>query len=312
MKFKLDTTIPVFKDKITHKDRCLFMGSCFSDEISSKFSLAGFDVLSNPFGTIFHPIPLAWNINYSIDLQTEHFIFKNKDSYYSWNASSVLRHPDRRQLIDMLEKQRSLTQDYLKTAHYLFVTLGSAWGYRHQNENLIVANCHKQPFQLFQKVLSPLEELTEIWSETLVSIYQCNPSIQIVFTVSPVRHTKDGLIENNRSKSRLFELIANLEEKFPLVYFPSYEIVVDELRDYRFFKADLVHPNEMAIDYVWEGIKDTFFESNTLQLTEEVERLRKWDKHIIQSNDPIERSQFEQQKKNKIAAFLKENPPVKW
>lgn len=312
MKFKLDTVIPAFETKIAHGRPLVFLGSCFSDEISKKFKYAGFDILTNPFGTIFHPIALAQNIQKSVTDNIDLPIFEVKDSFFCWDSSTLVNASSKEELHTILiEKQKAL-KNYLLNASHLFITLGSSFGYRLLSNHYLVANCHKQTSEKFQKELSAVCEMEKIWEETLKLIYELNPEIKIVFTVSPVRHSKDGLVENNRSKARLFELISALEAKFPILYFPSYEIVMDELRDYRFFKEDMIHPNQQAIDFIWEQITFCFFNSETLKTLQKLVELRKLNEHIVQSSNSVERQNFETNRNLKIQEFLRKNNTVHW
>ncbi|MES2588911.1 MAG: GSCFA domain-containing protein [Bacteroidota bacterium] len=312
MKFILETEITDFNQKISHKDKIVFFGSCFSDELSARFKNAGFDVLSNPFGTIFHPLAMARNFENIFSNKAQHHIFEQNKTFFSWNCSSLICKNSEKELEEELNLIDSKLSELLKNTSYLFITFGTAWGYFHNEEKCIVANCHKQKSDLFEKQLTEIDEMFVSWSAVLAKIYKENPKIKIVFTVSPVRHAKDGLIENNRSKARLFEVISRLEKHFPTAYFPSYEIIQDELRDYRFYKEDLIHPNEQAISYVWSNIKTTLFDSKTLNKLDEIEKLRFLANHQVLSSNKEEIEHFEKNRKQKIDIFLKNNSDVKW
>ena len=314
MKFKLDTKISIVDQKITHKDKVIFFGSCFSDEISERFKNAGFDVLSNPFGTIFHPLSMAKNFQNSINQNPELSIFESKNHFFSWDCSTLIHSDTKIGLENKIRKIQANFLEYIEKSSYLFITFGTSFAYSLHENNQIVANCHKQDSTLFRKVFTEISEMSEVWIEVLDLIFTKNPQIKIVFTVSPVRHSKDGLAENNRSKARLFELISSLENHFKtknlLHYFPSYEIVIDELRDYRFYKEDLIHPSEQAINYIWEKLKTAFFSEKTLRLIDEVENLRKLNVHKILTTNQNEIDLFNENKSKKIEKFLKENSDV--
>lgn len=312
MKFKLETKIPAFNKKITYQDDLFLMGSCFSDEMASKFSNAGFSNVSNPYGTIFHPLPLAKNISDIIQLNNNFSILEYEGKLIHLDASNQTSKRGNTHFKTELQTQLNGLHQFLKTSSHLFITLGTAWAYREKSTQQIVANCHKLPAAFFTKELSSVEDMENSWAETLQLLYQFNPTIQVIFTVSPVRHAKDGLIENNRSKARLFELISRLEHQFPIYYFPSYELINDELRDYRFFKEDLVHPNQQAIQFVWNQVKETLIDSASITIIDEIEQLRKLVQHQILSNDQQEKEGFEENRKSKIAAFLQQHPEVKW
>jgi hypothetical protein len=313
MKFKLETKIPTFNEKINYGDALIFYGSCFSDEISKQFKNAGFDVYSNPFGTIFHPIVLAKNIQNSLNNKiNEESIFSDKNYFFSWNSSSIIGGKSKQELQNNIEEIQSEFKEKIKNSTYFFITFGTSFGYYLKENDEIVANCHKQNSTLFEKKLSPIEEQFLVWKDTIQAILKINPQVKLVFTISPVRHSKDGLTENNRSKARLFELISRLEEEFPILYFPSYEIVIDELRDYRFFEKDLVHPNQLAIDYIWEIIKSTFFDNETLKICEEGEKLRRLEDHKIMTQFFEDKKTFDELKRKKISRFLLENQKFNW
>lgn len=312
MIFKLETQIPAYTNKITYQHSLFLMGSCFSDEMATKFSQAGFSSISNPYGTIFHPLPMAKNIRDIIQLNNDFSILEHEGKLIHLDASNQTAKSDKTHFKTELQTQQSDLHQYLKSTTYLFITLGTAWGYREKSTLQIVANCHKLPATFFTKELSSLEEMENSWVETLQLLYQFNPAIQVIFTVSPVRHTREGLIENNRSKARLFELISRLENQFPIYYFPSYELINDELRDYRFFKQDMVHPNAQAIEFIWNQVKKTLIDPESLTLTAEVEQLRKLAQHQILSSDQNEIDSFEHDRTSKIRVFLEKYPEVKW
>jgi hypothetical protein len=273
MKFKIDTNIPTYNDKIDYSKSILMAGSCFSNEIASRFQNAGFKVFANLEGIIYHPIPIAHSI-------------------LEWCSND------------------NENENILKNTTHFFITLGTSFGYRDKKTERIVANCQKRPASDFSKELSSIDEMFNLWETTIKSIYKLNRKIKLIFTVSPVRHIKDGVIENNRSKARLFELINLLELKYKVNYFPSYELINDELRDYRFFKEDLVHPNNMAVDFVWEQIKTAFFDSTTIKLVNEVEQLRKLENHVILTENELEKAKFIQKRESKITEFNRKHPEI--
>ena len=278
--FKLSFDIPEFSTKIEYGKNILFLGSCFSDEIAVKAKNQGFKVQSNPFGTIFHPLALSRFIKETLSAQvlSERIIQRN-DLFFSWDASSSIVGFSPNELIANIQKARSDWKEKLLSATHLFVTFGTSWGYCLTENNLLVANCHKFPGTDFTKELSSQIDIVKEWKETITLLLELNPSLKIIFTVSPVRHNKDGLIENNRSKAILLDSIRILEKEMNCSYFPSYEIVIDELRDYRFFKIDHVHPNELAINYVWQRFSNCYFSNETIEISKEVLKIRNEEAH---------------------------------
>lgn len=313
MKFKLDTKIDDFDCTISYENPLFFMGSCFSDEISLKFKNAGFETQCNYSGTIYHPIPLAKAIENIIFNTHIYQKFKHIEPNFSQNDDSILVDCNTNELeINSLKSFHNKLHSNLKNASHLFITFGTSYGYKDVKTNEIVPNCKKLPASNFNKELTSIEEMFIVWEKLITKIKIFNPSIKLFFTVSPVRHFKDGLKENNRSKARLFELISKIEESFSVVYIPTYEIINDELRDYRFFKEDLVHPNDLALAYVWEVLKPSFFNQKTLIIVEEVEQLRKLQHHKILTQNNSEKLKFVKERNEKIKLFLEKNSNVKW
>ncbi len=312
MKLKLDFEFQMNSSKIQHGDKVILIGSCFSNEMGLLFENNGFKINSNPFGTIFHPVPLANLILDSINQNQQNQIFPRKDLFFSWNAAGTIFDYSESALNSRLNEIKTQFKQDLFEAKFLFITLGSAFGYVHNQLNKIVANCHKLPSNTFKKSLTDVDSMTEIWSETLTQLKTLNPDLQVIFTVSPIRHFKDGLIENNRSKARLFELIEKLDADFSINYFPAYEIILDELRDYRFFKSDGVHPNEMSIQYVWERLAETMISAETQKICQQITQLRQMENHHSLYSESEENQGFILKTKEKIQQFLANNPSVIW
>ena len=274
MEFKLKFDVPKSDIELTHNDSVVLMGSCFSDEIAAYFNNAGFNQESNTFGTLFHPLAIADVLLSCIDRSNSIDITSRNELFFSWDSASKIYATNEDELRDKIITLRNRLHDKLSKASLLIVTFGSAWGYRHKSTNRIVANCHKAPSSDFAKVLTNESEMLEKCSALIEKLRSMNPALNIIFTVSPVRHSKDGLINNNRSKARLIELSHKLTKSENVFYFPSYEIVNDELRDYRFFKKDRVHPSIEATDYVWQKFSNYLFNASTLELCKQIERIK--------------------------------------
>jgi len=288
MEFQLSVPVIPSDVKIDFSDKLCFLGSCFSAEIGERSINLGMHSISNPFGTIFHPIPLARLLNNSIlGIQSSELLVHNK-RIYDWNSAHVFFSSTKEAHQLKIKEYQNLIKEQLKGSSWLFITFGTANGYRLKSSNFIVSNCHKQNQSLFDKELISIDEMYDHWGEFLKNLYQFNPSINVVFTVSPVRHVKDGLIKNNQSKSRLFLLLDKLKENFPVAYFPAYEILIDALRDYRFYKKDLVHPNEQAIDVVWSHFIRTYYSDANTELLKRITKLKAAENHQEITGDPIE------------------------
>ena len=304
MKFQLSFDIEESDFKIQHGQPIVLLGSCFSDELESYFSNGGFEVISNPFGTLFHPIPIAQSILNSIS-GAENRMLERNGAFFTWDASTKIFEKSEVALKNRMYDIQLNLKDKLINAQVLIVTFGTAFGYRLNSDQQIVANCHKIPSVQFTKELSTVEEMKLVWEKVLTELKKINPHLKIVFTVSPVRHSKDGLIENNRSKSRLIELVHQLNEEGRSTYFPSYEIVNDELRDYRFFKRDLVHPNELAVEYVWNRFKSTYFNESTLSIVQQAEKFNRFSSHKPMDREEIDTHQkhVEEKKQQLLSTY---------
>jgi len=266
MKLNTPVFIPDFKNKLEYIDQILLLGSCFAQNLGEKLINAKFDARYNPFGTIYNPISLAKILERSLNLifVNELDIFQNNDVYSHFDVHSTLSGLQQSEVTSNINTEIQRTHDDLKKIKYLFITLGSSIGYKSISNDEVVANCHKLPNNNFIKSFISIDESHLKLKALLHQIKTLNPDLQTILTVSPVRHTKEGLIENNRSKARLIELSHLLcESGKDVFYFPAYEIIMDELRDYRFYDRDLIHPNEIAIEIIWDIFCDRFLSENT-------------------------------------------------
>jgi hypothetical protein len=296
--FRLNFPIEKANFSIEHGQQVLLIGSCFSDEIALKFKESGHLVAANPFGTVFHPLVIANFIKSLLDDSVTMISpVQREDVFLAWEANSSFHAYSESEL---LEKANHLKQEWktaLQNASVLFITVGTAFGYYLKNGEL-VGNCHKFPTANFEKRLSESNEIIAAFTEMLAILKNVNPSLKIVFTVSPVRHIKDGIIENNLSKARLLEAVHAVQNEVNVSYFPSYEIVVDELRDYRFYKTDRVHPTEEAVAYVWKRISETYFSDTTIALNEEVAQYYSMKKHNVLFSQSVTSAKFTQSIEN--------------
>lgn len=282
MDFQLKFNIPESHFKITFSNRIVFLGSCFSDEMSLLATQHGFHVNANPFGTLFHPMAIAQNILDALYEKTEVNIVQSEDIYFDYSCSRKVYGIREFDIKEKVLSIRNELKKQLKHSNFLFITFGTAYAYHLKDNNQIVGNCHKQSSQTFNKKLSEINEILSKWNETIEAIKKINPEIQICFTISPVKHVKDGLHENNLSKSTLMLAINQLRDQNEISYFPAFELVNDVLRDYRFFKEDLVHPNQLAIQFVWEKFMETYLSSETLEVAKKVNEIKISMKHRIQ------------------------------
>ena len=276
MKWSIDFPIPASSFPIAHQSKILSMGSCFAQTIGQKMIAAKFDCLVNPFGTIFNPHSLELLLKAaSSEVSFEESLICHRDGlYFHYDTHSDLWGETKTALLDKLNTKREETNLYLAQGTHLILTLGSAWVYDLE-EARTVANCHKQPGKKFRKRLLSLEEMETRLSLLFDDFSSRYPDLKIILTLSPVRHIKDGISENQLSKSLLRVLCANLEKRIPSVsYFPAYEIMMDELRDYRFYQSDLIHPSEEAENYIWEKWQFTLFSEVTRSKVEELRKIK--------------------------------------
>ncbi len=275
MKWSIDFPIPSYPSPISHQSKILSLGSCFAQTIGQKMIDAKFDCLVNPFGTIFNPQSLEILMEAALfTIQFEERLICERDGlFFHYYAHSDITASSKTELIEKLNTKREETKTYLEQGTHLIITLGTAWVYELKKFGT-VANCHKQAGSLFQKKLLTLEEMeSKLWNlfDNFSRVY---PNLKIILTVSPVRHIKDGVAENQLSKSQLRVLCANLERRFSSVsYFPAYEIMMDELRDYRFYKSDLIHPTAEAEDYIWQKWQASHFSPETQTKVDEIRKV---------------------------------------
>lgn len=307
----LDINSSPIDSPLHYSDSVFFIGSCFSEHIANRSKENGMHVNAD-FGTFFHPFSIAKILSWSIkDIENLNH-FQKEDVFLSWDLPSTFHAMNSSDFDRQLLALRNRLEQGLASSKYLFVTFGTSYFYRHIGMNTFVANCHKIPNSEFQKEIATIGEMYRVWDELLDVLLKKFPHIKLVFTVSPVRHTKDGLVENTLSKARLFELIHRLKEKYACHYFPAYELVIDVLRDYRFFSSDEVHPNDAAIDFVWQHFKTTFFSAEMRTTADELQRLRKLLHHkylhpLAQKSIELKQNTLESYKQ-----FKAENPNINW
>ena len=243
-------------------------GSCFAENIAQKITDLRLPIVCNPFGIIFNPLSIAKSLDYHLQNHTfqQEELFLSEDLFRHFDVHSRLAHPDATQALNLINTTNRVGAEQLKQATHLIVTFGTAYVYEHTSTKQIVANNHKLPPALFSKKLLSVEQIVTCWETLLKNILSINPNLIVVFTISPVRHWRDGVVENNVSKSILiqsvYQLTNNISQRF---YFPAYELMMDDLRDYRFYNNDMLHPNAIAIDYIWNSFLETCTDS-VLQL----------------------------------------------
>lgn len=300
------TEIPINKSDfpIDYHSKLLFLGSCFSENIGERFNYYKFQTTVNPFGIIFNSVSLEKLIKRIVEKNyfTEKDIFKYNNLWHCYEVHSELSNSNKEVFLNNLNSVIELTNQQITELSHCFITLGTSWVYRNNQSSEIVANCHKVPQKEFTKVLLSTKQIEESLQNIVSLIHSLNPNVKFVFTVSPVRHSKDGFIENNVSKAHLLSSVYNigLQRSKEVTYFPSYEIVIDELRDYRFYNEDMLHPNQQAIDYIWEKFSFSFFSNDTIKVAKEIESIQKGLSHRPFNPNTDEHQKFLKHLESKI------------
>ena len=278
MKLQTQISLDQKTPAIDYNSKLFLLGSCFAENIAGKFSYYKFQNKVNPLGVLFHPLAILDLLKRAQNRTdfTEKDIFFSNGYWQSYSAHSRLNNQSKKDIISDLNSAVVSTKTQLMAASHVVLTFGSAWVYTFIKSQTIVANCHKQPQKEFKKSLLSIDQLNESLESIISILKSFNPKMTIIFTISPVRHLKDGFVENNHSKSQLISalhpIVSSSENTH---YFPSFELVMDELRDYRFYKDDMMHPNQLAIDYIWERFQSSWIESDVKLTMNEVSRLQK-------------------------------------
>jgi len=294
MDFRLEFDPPALKQKIDHDDRIMLVGSCFTEHVFNYLVASKFCALQNPNGILFNPVSIANALNRYINhtLISPSELFERDGLWHHWDFHSNLSCTSKEESLLRMNETITLANDFLKNAQWLIITLGSAFVYE-VADSQVVANCHKIPASHFTKRMLEPEEIISTYNTTIAQIKQFNLNINIIFTISPVRHLRDGFIENNRSKSVLIHAVDKIiHSQQHLHYFPSYELVVDDLRDYRFYAEDMVHPNYQATRYVWEKFTAAAISGRSREVMKEIEQLNMALHHKPLHPDSVEHMKF--------------------
>lgn len=316
MQFTTQIPIAYSNQPIDYNSRVVCLGSCFAVNIGQKFDYFKFRNTTNPFGILFSPSALEKFIGFAVNKKQfiEADIFFHNERWHSFDAHSDLSHPDKESLLGNLNSAISITYNALQSASHIIITLGTAWVYKYNQTDVLVANCHKVPQKEFTKQLLSVQEIKS-GLETIVSlISQINPQAHITFTISPVRHIKDGFVENQWSKSNLIsalqQTLLETNSQSSVKYFPSYEIMMDELRDYRFYAEDMIHPNIIAVNYIWERFTQVYIAPEAQQTMQQVESLQKSLQHRPFNPDSAQHRAFLDNLNQKAARLQQQYPHI--
>lgn len=254
--------IPEPPFRLSVQERVLLLGSCFVENIGVKLSEGKFDIDMNPFGTLYNPASIAAAIR--MLLHPERFtaddLFHHEGVYHSFTHHSRFSSPSATECLNNINDRLFASAEKIRSTRSMVVTLGTAYVYRLKTTGEVVANCHKLPEKMFSRSMLSVEEIVSEWKGLLLSLWEQCPEMKLIFTVSPIRHLKDGAHGNQLSKATLLLSVDALRESFPerVAYFPAYEIMMDELRDYRFYADDMLHPSELAVDYIWQRFTESY------------------------------------------------------
>ena len=247
--------------EVDYHSKLFFMGSCFSDNIGSKMQNLKFNVCHNPFGVVYNPVSICNSIQqllYKENFTEQDLNFYN-ELWFSYSHNTQYSDVDKKVCLEKINNSFNKAKNFIEEADVLFFTLGTSWVFNLNESGKVIANCHKIPSERFSRYFSSVENTSENLYNAITELRKLNPSLKIVFTVSPIRHWKDGAIENQRSKAALILAIAKIEEQLDEVfYFPAYEIFMDELRDYRYYADDMLHPADRGAEYIWKRFLDTY------------------------------------------------------
>ena len=282
MEFQIPLSIPPLPNPIRIGDKIFLIGSCFTEHIGDRLSELKFPCIQNPHGILFDSQSVAASLSSYVDGREylESDLFYMNEVWQSWAHHSRYSHTNQNKCLELINDSQKRANAFLADSSWLIITLGSSYSYRLIDSDLPVANCHRAPAQSFRKHLMSTAETFELLANSLEKIRQFNPKIKVLLTISPVRHIRDGVVANNRSKARLIEAVHQLVEwKDWIYYFPAYDLLIDVLRDYRFYDLDMVHPNYQATRYVMERFMESCLDTREKNVLEEIQQLVMARKH---------------------------------
>jgi len=316
MKLQTNIGLQQAKHPVDYQSRSVLLGSCFASNIGNKLNFYKFRSVQNPFGILFHPTAIEKLIARAVlEKDYKEFeLFHLHERWHCFDAHSDVSSVSKKELLLNLNMGLEITREEILNATHIFITLGTSWVYRNKKSREVVANCHKVPQKNFDKVLFTPKEVATSLENIVGFIRRLNANAALIFNVSPVRHLKDGFVENQRSKAHLItaihELIENSKEGDSMYYFPSYEIMMDELRDYRFYDSDMVHPNQLAIDYIWEKFKEAWISKNAWPVMETIASIQKGLAHKPFNPKSEGHKEFVRSLQEKIKELQQEYPTI--
>ncbi|MDD5570598.1 MAG: GSCFA domain-containing protein [Bacteroidales bacterium] len=309
--FRTIIDTPKSKFVLSYHTKSLFIGSCFTESIGNKLEELKFPVDINPFGIVYNPA----SIKSCLEILINKKLFKKEDlqfhneQWFSFSHHGRFSNTNADECLKNINERIKSSSEFLKNSEFLFITLGTAWIYKLKATGKTVANCHKLPENNFEKKILSVEEIVEEYKTLINSLMKFNPKLIIIFTVSPVRHWKDGAFGNQVSKATLLLAVNKLLGLFKnSEYFPSYEILMDDLRDYRFYADDMLHPNNIAVNYIFGKFSEMFFDEKTMKIISEIEKIIKAKNHRPFDNTTVSYKNFIKEYRSKINLILSDYP----
>ena len=313
MNLRTTFTVNASRSKISYDTPVLLLGSCFAEEIGSRMTDGKMNVMVNPTGIVYNPHSVGNTIDMVLDnrIFTESDIYSHESKHISFSHSTDFTSESISKALDRINSSTSDANHFLKKARFLIISFGTARIYRFKERNIIVSNCHKLPHSFFSREMLTVEGIVSDWSAILDRLHSFNNDLHVIFTISPVRHWKDGAHGNQVSKSILVLAVEKLlEHQIVEGYFPAYELIMDDLRDYRFYADDMLHPSHAAVEYIWKIFSECYFETGTMELWKEVQGIAKTRNHRLLSDSPTDKKEFASQMLEKITAIEKEHPDI--
>ncbi|RBL89407.1 GSCFA domain-containing protein [Chitinophaga flava] len=315
MQFHLSFPVDTIEPGIHYSDKILLMGSCFAEEIGAKLHEHRFNTLINPHGILFNPLSLTRAITSYLDgkIYTKDDLFQHQDTWHSWDHHSRFSGLTPEATLEQINAAQQEAIRNIEQVDWLVLTLGSAHAYFLKEGNQLVGNCHKVPGASFHKRLLTVEEVVSALDNVMHRLFFRNRKLNILFTVSPVRYIRDGVVENNLSKAVLLQAVHHMVNKFArLWYFPAYELVIDDLRDYRFYKDDMVHPNETAVNYVWEHVVKAAVHGSSQPLLHTIAEVNRAAQHRPFNPESSQHQQFLRTYADKVKQLMQAHPHLYW
>ena len=314
MDFRTRIEIPKQDISMNHATRVMLFGSCFSEHIGRKLLQHKFKAAVNPFGILYNPHSVSQSIKRLLSGKsfTEEDLLFHQEMYHSLMHHGQFSATDKQACLDHITDRFKQAAEMIPSTELYLITFGSAYAYTWKETGAIVGNCHKIPADRFHRFRLSVEEIADEWSEVITMCRSLHPDAKFLFTVSPIRHWKEGAHENQISKSILHLAIDRLQDRYgeSVGYFPAYEVMMDELRDYRFYDEDMIHPSSQAVDYIWQRFSETYFSVETRQVNDEWSQIRRALDHRPLNPGTEAYRAFVRQTIQRLEAFILHHPEI--